>query len=199
VIRVGELQDSSLVARRVGTFQGVTCAAPSYIERHGAPESLADLQHHHAVNYFSSRTGRNIDWDFVVDGVTTEVKVDSTVSVNDADAYVACALQGFGLIQSARYMVLPYLENGQLVEVLPRWTPAPMPISVVYLQNRHLSPKVRVFVDWVAELFGRCVLLGGAAPMEHKQCEFAGKPGGHTLRSLVEQQNMAESLYYPAT
>jgi LysR family transcriptional regulator for bpeEF and oprC len=199
VIRVGELQDSSLVARRIGTFQGVTCAAPSYIERHGEPGTIEDLAQHRAVNYFSSRTGRNIDWDFVIDGVTTEVKLNGVVSVNDADAYLACALQGFGLIQSARYMVLPYLQSGQLVEVLPQWTPAPMPISVVYLQNRHLSPKVRVFVDWVSELFGRCVLLGGCTRTEQKHCEFAGKPGGHTLRSLVEQQNIAESMFYPAT
>jgi LysR family transcriptional regulator, regulator for bpeEF and oprC len=199
VIRVGALQDSSLVARRIGTFQGVTCAAPAYIKRSGVPHTIEELKQHHAVHYFSTRTGRTIDWDFVIDGVTTDVKMNGVVSVNDADAYIACGLQGFGLIQSARYMVLPYLESGQLIEVLPQWTPAPMPISVVYLQNRHLSPKVRVFVDWVADLFSGCSLLSGCTLGAAKECEFAGKASGHTLRSLVEEQNIAESMFYPAT
>ncbi|MDQ8036978.1 MAG: LysR family transcriptional regulator, partial [Pedobacter sp.] len=112
VVRLGELQDSSLIARRIGTFQGVTCAAPEYLAEYGTPQTLEDLNQHHAVHYFSSRTGRTIDWDFVIDGITTEVKVKGVVSVNDADAYVACGLQGFGLIQAARFMVLPHLESG---------------------------------------------------------------------------------------
>lgn len=195
VIRLGDLQDSSLVARRIGTFQGITCGSPDYLAEYGTPKKLEDLNNHHAVHYFSSRTGRTIDWDFVIDGVTTEVKVKGVVSVNDADAYVACGVQGFGLIQAARFMVLPQLESGELVEVLPQWSPAPMPISALYLQNRHLSPKVRVFVDWVAEIFGRCPLLSGCHSLEGQECEFATKPAGHTLRSLVEQQNLAERLF----
>jgi LysR family transcriptional regulator for bpeEF and oprC len=85
---VGDLQDSSMVARRIGTFQTVTCAAPTYLERHGVPHTIEDLQQHQSVHYFSSRTGRTIDWDFVVDGVTREVKMDGKLSVNDGDAYV---------------------------------------------------------------------------------------------------------------
>ena len=194
VIRVGDLQDSSLIARRIGTFQGVTVAAPSYLARCGEPKTIEALRQHTAVNYFSSRTGRNIDWDFVIGGNITEVSVNGLVSVNDADAYVDLALQGFGLIQIARYMVMPHLESGALVEVLPQWTPAPMPISAVYLQNRHLTPKVRVFVDWVAELFGRCPLLSGCTMAGNEKCEFSGKHSGNTLRTLVEQQNIAEAL-----
>jgi len=193
VIRVGELQDSSMIARRIGTFQGVTAAAPEYLERFGVPHSIEDLSQHWAVNYFSSRTGRNIDWDFVIDGAITEVRVNGIVSVNDSTAYVDCALQGFGLIQAARFMVIRHLESGELVEVLPQWTPAPMPISVVYLQNRHLSPRVRVFVDWVAELFGRCHLLSGCHLGVDEACGFVGKNGGNTVRALVEQQNMTEA------
>ena len=195
VIRVGALQDSSMVARRIGTFQGVTCGAPSYFERHGEPRTLDDLKNHRSVHYFSARTGRTIDWDFVIDGITTEVKMSGSVSVNDADAYVACGVQGMGLIQAARFMALPYLESGLLREVLPQYTPAPMPISAVYMQNRHLSSKVRVFVDWVADLFGRCPLLTGCTGDAEMGCQFAGKPRGHTLRSLTEQHNLEESLF----
>ncbi|MEC5399005.1 LysR family transcriptional regulator [Uliginosibacterium sp. H1] len=195
VIRVGELQDSSMVARRIGTFQGVTCASPSYIARHGAPKTIEDLQQHKAVHYFSSRTGRNIDWDFVIDGEIVEVKMQGVVSVNDGDAYITCGVKGFGLIQPPRYMVADQLASGELVEVLPQWSPSPMPISAVYLHNRHLSPKVRVFVDWVAELFQQCPLLSGCTMDANAVCEFAGKPSGHTLRSLIEQHNIAESVF----
>jgi LysR family transcriptional regulator for bpeEF and oprC len=166
VVRVGALQDSSLVARRIGLFEGVTCAAPDYIERAGMPASLEDLDNHKAVNYFSSRTGRTLDWAFLVDGKEIEVKMKSIVSVNDADAYVTCGLEGFGLIQPALFMVLPHLRSGQLVEVLPELKPLPMPISVVYPHSRHLSPKVRVFVDWIAEQFDRCPLLSGRGRLD---------------------------------
>jgi LysR family transcriptional regulator, regulator for bpeEF and oprC len=163
VLRIGELQDSSLVARRIGTLETITCAAPRYIERFGEPASINALQDHRAVHYFSSRTGRTVEWDFVVDGGVQEVKVPGKVSVNDAEAYVACGLQGFGMIQPPRFMVQSHLDSGALREVLPRWQPSPMPISVVYLQDRHLSPKVRAFVDWVAELFSRCPVLGNCS------------------------------------
>jgi len=79
---------------------------------------------------------------------------------------LTCALEGFGLIQLARFMVLPHLRTGALKEVLLDWKPLPMPISVVYPHSRHLSPKVRVFVDWIAEVFDRCPLLSGRQNLE---------------------------------
>lgn len=174
-IRIGELEDSSLVARRIGTFAGITCASPSYLERFGEPKTIDELAQHRAVHYFSSRTGRVIDWSFMVDGKQHDVQLNSMVSVNDGEAYVKCGLQGIGLIQVPRYLVSPLLESGELVEVLPQWTPPPLPISVVYLHNRHLSPKVRVFVDWVSELFRKCPLLSGCKHQVYdKECNFAG-------------------------
>jgi LysR family transcriptional regulator for bpeEF and oprC len=169
VVRVGTLEDSSLVARRIAVFQGVTCASPAYLSEYGVPETLADLDRQVAVNYFSTRTGRVVDPAFVVDGETIEVKMKSTVSVNDADAYLTCGVEGFGIVQLPRFMALPHLAAGQLVEVLPRWKPQPMPISAVYPRNRHLSPKVRAFVDWLAELFEQCPLLSGLED-EHHHC-----------------------------
>ncbi|HTH77059.1 MAG TPA: LysR family transcriptional regulator [Trinickia sp.] len=166
VIRVGALQDSSLVARRIGLFEGVTCAAPEYLTRAGEPKAIDELSQFQAVNYFSSRTGRIINFDFLVDGKEVEVKMPGSVSVNDADAYVTCAVEGFGLIQAPLFMVLPHLRSGALKEVLPAWKPLPMPISAVYPHSRHLSPKVRVFVDWVAEIFDRCPLLSGRQSLD---------------------------------
>ncbi|WP_408441604.1 LysR family transcriptional regulator [Paraburkholderia caffeinilytica] len=159
VIRIGTLQDSTLVARRIGIFERLTVASPLYLERHGTPETLDDLQRHLAVNYFLGRTGRNMDLTFIVEGETVDVKMPGKIAVNDVDAYVAGGLKGIGLIQAPRLMALPYLQSGELVEVLPQWKPMPLPISAVYPHNRHLSPTVRVFVDWVAELFGRCAQL----------------------------------------
>lgn len=159
VIRIGKLQDSALVARRIGSFKLVTCAAPGYLEHHGTPRNIDDLQRHVAVNYFSNQTGRTIDSEFVVDGVSRSVTMQSNVSVNDIESYVVCGQQGFGLIQPARFMVQADLESGKLVEVLPEIESVSFPIYVAYMQNRHLSPKVRVFVDWVTELFSASPLL----------------------------------------
>jgi LysR family transcriptional regulator for bpeEF and oprC len=152
-VRVGELQDSSLVARRIGQLSMVNCASPDYLARYGTPTSLEDLQDHIAVNYFSPRNGRRMDWDFVIDGQKQIHKVRSMVSVNDAESALACGLHGLGLMQTARFLVYEHLKSGELVEVLPDYISEPMPVSVIYPHNRHLSPKVRVFVDWVATLF----------------------------------------------
>lgn len=179
VVRVGALQDSSLVARRIGLFEHVTCASPDYLERNGIPKTIEDLENHKAVNYFSSRTGRVIDWSFKVGEKEVEVKMKSLISVNDADAYVTCGVESFGLIQPALFMVLPQLRSGQLVEVLPDLRPLPMPISAVYPHSRHLSSKVRVFVDWIAEVFDRCPLLSGRGSLD-KTC---------TMRTFEERES----------
>jgi len=160
VIRGGALEDSSLVARRIGMLQWATCASPDYLRRHGTPHSLEDLQRHRAVHYFWG-SGRNCNWDFVIDGKEQEVDVPGIVSVNDWMAHLKCGLQGFGLFQTARFLALPHLLDGELVEVLPQWRPSPLPISLLYLQSRQLSPKVRAFSDWVAGLFAACPLLNG--------------------------------------
>src|SRR5690606_3694715 len=151
VIRGGDLEDSTLVARRIGSFQFLTCAAPAYLERHGVPHTLDDLKNHRALNYFSSRSGRNYSWDFVIDGKVREIDMPGAVSVNDWGAHMALAKQGLGLIQTARYIALPHVQSGELIEVLPQWKPRPLPISLLYPQSRQLSPKVRVVSDWAAE------------------------------------------------
>ncbi|MGB6104419.1 MAG: LysR family transcriptional regulator [Pusillimonas sp.] len=196
-IRVGDLHDSSMVAKRIGTFESITCAAPVYIERHGVPEAIDDLARHYAVHYFSARSGKVIDWSFMLDGKATNVDIKSIVSVNDAEAYVQCGVNGFGLIQPARYMVAPHLQSGALREILTDLTPPSMPISAVYLHNRHLSPKVRVFVDWVSELFQRCPLLSGCRHMElNHECQFAAKSQPrHTVQNMLERESLEENVF----
>ncbi|WP_234484153.1 LysR family transcriptional regulator [Noviherbaspirillum pedocola] len=152
-VRVGSLQDSSLVGRQIGSMQFATCAAPSYLQRHGTPVGLDDLERHVAVVHLSGRTGRGLDMDFVVDGKVVPVKMNGRIAVDDADAYVSCGLQGLGLIQAARYQVAAHLASGALAEVLPQWRPAAMPVSLIYPQGRSSAPRVRAFIAWISEVF----------------------------------------------
>jgi LysR family transcriptional regulator for bpeEF and oprC len=199
VIRAGELRGPTLVGKRIGTMEVVTCAAPSYIERHGEPATPDKLNGHQAVHYFSSVTGRPLDWSFMMDGEAANYTVDGIIAVNDSEAYVTCGLNGFGLIQLPRYMVTPYLKSGALREVLAQWAPPPMPISVAYLHNRHLSSKVRVFVDWVSELFEQCPRMsacathGGYSP----ECAFGVQrsKARSNLRDLLEDQGVEDHVF----
>ncbi|MCH8619284.1 LysR family transcriptional regulator [Undibacterium sp. TS12] len=152
VLRGGELRDSSMIARRVALMTQITCASSSYLEKHGLPKTLADLEQHQAVNYFSSVTGRNVDFEFVVDGKKQLLPMKGMLSVNDADAYAASAAAGYGLIQLPRYHVAAQLAAGSMCEVLPGMRPPAMPVSILYPRHRQLSPRVRVFADWLTEL-----------------------------------------------
>ncbi|MGF6381222.1 LysR family transcriptional regulator [Paraburkholderia atlantica] len=152
-IQLGELPDSNLVARQLGTLDQVTCASPTYLARHGTPADLDELRAHVAVNCVSPHSGRECDFDFEVDGEARKVKLNGFVQVSDEQAYLTCGLQGLGMIQPARIAAQPYLDSGLLHEVLPQWKPVPMPVSVAYVKNRRVSPRVRAFVDWLAELF----------------------------------------------
>ncbi|VWC03181.1 LysR family transcriptional regulator [Burkholderia lata] len=155
-VRVGAMSDTSLVARRIGELAQINCAAPAYLERHGTPRSPDELPDHVAVGYFSSRTGRELDWEYadMDSGELHVVKMRSVVAVNSSQAYLACCLAGLGLIQAPRDGLGPLLADGSLVEVLPEWNAEPLPVSVVFPTGRHLAPRVRIFVDWLAETLG---------------------------------------------
>ncbi len=154
-IRGGNLPDSALIARRIGVLQFVVGATPAYLEKHGRPQHPNDLVNHRCINYFSSRTGKAFDWDFVRGEETIMIAAPACLAVNDATAYMTAGVQGLGLVQMARYQVEPMIESGQMELVLEDWLSIPLPINVVYPQNRHLSAKLRVFVEWVAELFSQ--------------------------------------------
>jgi LysR family transcriptional regulator for bpeEF and oprC len=149
-LRVGTLRDSSLVAKRVGELRQINVAAPAYLAQHGRPLIPADLARHYAVNFFSSQGGRDLDWEYLEDGETRSMVMRSLVSVGSAEAYVASCRAGLGLIQAPRLGMEALLDTGELEEVMPRWRPAPLPVAIVYSHNQHLSPRVRVFVDWLA-------------------------------------------------
>jgi LysR family transcriptional regulator for bpeEF and oprC len=152
-VRGGALDDSSLIARRVAVMNFVTCAAPAYLEKYGVPAHPNDLMRHRCVNYFSARTGKTFDWDFSRDGQRVQMQLPGNIAVNDSNAYVSAGLAGLGIVQLSTAMSDPLMQQGRMRVVLTEWTSDPLPVHVVYPQNRHLSAKVRVFVEWVAELF----------------------------------------------
>ncbi|MGP8435018.1 LysR family transcriptional regulator [Paraburkholderia fungorum] len=164
MIRFGPLSDSNLVAKRVGSIRKVTAATSQYLTRYGVPESIAELSDHICVRYLPAGQLKGPDLSFEVNNRTVCVNLRASVCVNDIEAYLGCGLKGLGIMQVPRFIGLPYLCSGELVNLLPQFAPAPVPVSVVYPHNRHLSKSVRVFVDWIANLFARSALLSTDQP-----------------------------------
>ena len=152
VVRMGELEDSSLIASSIGYLPMVTCAAPSYIERYGTPQSLVDLGAHRAVNYFSGNNPRPIEWVFNVDGEVKAMRLESGIRVNDTEAFVASALAGFGLLQGLEISVRSHLQDGSLVQVLSDYGVPAKRVSILYPHRELLPPKVEVFIEWLKAL-----------------------------------------------
>ena len=156
VIRGGELSDQSLVARRIGNLEFITVAAPDYLERKGTPTHPLEIEEKHAsVIYFSPQSGRHYPLEFRRGDESIDVTGPYQLSVNEANAYVTSIVAGLGIGQITSWQAQRHLANGTLVQLLPEWTQPLLPVYVVYPPNRHLSAKVRAFVDWAAELFQR--------------------------------------------
>ncbi|MCF6114261.1 LysR family transcriptional regulator [Mesorhizobium muleiense] len=174
-IRVGTLNDSSLIARPLGRLELINCASPVYLAKYGVPEKIADLTDHLAVNYASPFTGRLDEWECVENGESRKLPMRGLVTVNNAESYIACCLAGLGLIQIPAYDVRHHLEAGRLSEVLRNWRAAPMPITLLYPHRRHLSRRLKVFVDWIEKLLASETLTSapgmGSIPDDegHKQ------------------------------
>ncbi len=156
VIRGGDLLEQSLVARRLGNVPLMAVASPAYIKARGMPKHPAELEREHTtVNFFSARTGRPYMQEFTKDGEMIEVAGRYKLSVNESNALTAAVLAGLGVSMMAAFTAEPLVKSGELVRVLEDWTCPVIPLYVVYPPNRHLSAKVRSFVEWVAELFSR--------------------------------------------
>lgn len=152
VLRFGEKADSELVARKLADVQLVTCASPAYLERHGVPRTIADLGSHLAIGYASPFTGRVETWHGVVDGEPVTVPLRSIVTASNAEMYIACCEAGLGLIQVPLFDIRDALADGRLTEVLTHMPAGTMPVAIVYAHRRKLTPRVRAFVDWMADL-----------------------------------------------
>lgn len=175
VLRGGVITDQNLVARRVAEMYFITAASPAYIARYGRPTHPSQLEEDHSVvGYFSHRTGRQMPLDFTKNGERIEIEGRTIVSVNDSNAYVAAALAGLGIAQAPSFMMQEHMCRGELEPVLADWCADPVPLHVVYPPNRHLSTKLRVFVDWVAELFARNDLMQRCSSLPRMEAAAGG-------------------------
>ena len=153
VLRAGDPADSGMVARRVAMLDEITLASPAYLARHGIPATPEDLEGHRMVGFQSSATGGVIPLEFTVAGAVKRVALPTRVVVTAAESYAALARQGLGLIQIPRYHARADLKDGLLAPILPGYPPPGAPVSVLYPSSRQLSPRVRVFIDWIVALF----------------------------------------------
>lgn len=153
-VRIGTLQASSLVVRPLGRIALINCASPAYLREHGVPEHPDRLDHgHRAVGYASATTGRELPWEYLApDGREHVRTVPSQVVVNNAESYIACCRAGLGLIQIPRFDVQHLLDAGALVEVMPAYRAAPMPVSLLYPHRRQRPRRLAVFVEWFETL-----------------------------------------------
>lgn len=149
---IGEIDDTSLVARRVGFLYFATCAAPAYLRTHGLPAHPRELTRHRCLNHFAPRTGATVEWVFSKGNERVQAVFPGHLALEDENSYVTAAEAGLGIAQMPAFVVKEAMERGALDLVLGDWFPEPAPLHVVYPQSRHLSRRVRVFVDWLATL-----------------------------------------------
>lgn len=157
VVRGGELTDQSLMARRVAGLPMGVYAAPSYLERSGTPAHPQALEeaHHRIVGYRGARTGKILTCLVQREGESVEVLGRHTLTVDDGNAYLAAGLAGLGVLWLPQYMAKTHEARGELVPLFREWRIDPMPLYVAFPPNRHVSRKLRVFIDWVAELLAQ--------------------------------------------
>jgi len=157
VLRVGTPQDSTMIGRKMADLDQATVASPDYLARHGTPAHPDALDGHLMVGFVSTVTGSLLPMDFRIEGKSRDVLLPTSVTVTTGETMAAAARQGLGLIQVPRYRLAADLAAGTLVEILADFPPDSMPVHVLYPHSRQLSPRVRVFIDWLAGEFARQV------------------------------------------
>jgi LysR family transcriptional regulator for bpeEF and oprC len=154
-IRMGELEDSNLIARKLGYFNNVLCAAPAYLRKHGAPHNIDDLKQHRCINYVFPSTGKPYQWQFDTPSGRVDLDIEAHMLINDAESVIQAAVAGLGIIQIPHCLAASALAKGQLEIVMTETISTGSPLWIVYPQKRHLSARVQAFIEWVSELFQR--------------------------------------------
>lgn len=149
VVHIGELQSSSVVARKLCDLRYVTVASPDYLARYGEPATPDDLQRHRCLTYYVPQTNRYRDWHFAVNGQRVSKAVAGPLNINGADGLLEAALEGAGIAMVSTFIAADAVRAGQLRIILPSYVCDGPAISVVYLSRRHLSMRVRAFVDFL--------------------------------------------------
>tara|TARA_B110000444_G_scaffold31445_1_gene26659 strand:- start:2047 stop:2934 length:888 start_codon:yes stop_codon:yes gene_type:complete len=151
-IRISQLKDSSLIARRLAPNRRYIAATPEYLERNGTPKSVDDLKDHRLITWPPGNPLN--DWHFLIDGVDRIIKVKGAIAVNEGDAILTTLLAGGGLGMTQEFLAGPFVKEKKLVPLLEEIVREDNPIYAVYPSSRHLSPKVRAFVDFLVKTYG---------------------------------------------
>jgi DNA-binding transcriptional LysR family regulator len=157
VVRGGEIADQSLIARRVGDLQLGVYAAPTYLQRAGMPSHPRELEdsHHRIVGFLWARAGKPVPYAMQCGDESLKVQGRYVLAVDDGNAYLAAGLAGLGILWLPEYMAKAHRQRGELVPLLENWRLEPMPLYLAFPPNRHVSAKLRVFIDWVVELMAQ--------------------------------------------
>jgi DNA-binding transcriptional LysR family regulator len=152
VMRVGSVDDLSLIARPLGAFSVTNCASAEYVRTHGMPRTVEDLAHHQLIHYVGTFGAKSMGFEYH-DGVAYRtVDMPGAITVNSAEAYQESCLAGLGIIQVPGPGMRKFIEQGLIVEVAPELRAEPMPVWLLYAQRRNLSRRVQVFMTWIADL-----------------------------------------------
>lgn len=166
VVRVGEVTNQSLVARHVGDLPLGVYASPGYLAKMGTPSHPSELKapHHRIVGFFWSRSGRIFSPTMHRGNEHLNVHGNPPLVVDDGNAYVSAGVTGLGAVQVPTYMAQPHVESGDLIPLFVDWHMDPMPMYIAFHPNRHVSAKLRVFIDWAATLIGQQHPVGPMPP-----------------------------------
>ena len=153
VIRIGQLNNSELIVRHLGHLQQITLASPKYLEMHGTPNHLNDLKTHFMIGCYSTARQKPLPLEFIVKNKTQFFELPFNIQVNGANTYSAAAQQHFGIIQVPRYGHIKALEEELLCQILEHYPVPSMPVSLLYPSRTLISPKQKVFIEWIVKLF----------------------------------------------
>lgn len=167
VLRVGPLVDADLVARPLGMMKMRNVASPAYLRTYGTPKTLADLAGHRLVHYAPKLGVQGAAWEYQEEGgAIRKHPMRSAIVVNGTDAYQAACLAGLGLIQAPVHGTQRLVDAGLLVDVMPRFAAAPMPVSLLYPHRRQLAPRVKAVLNWLTQVVEPHLGdTGGAGPI----------------------------------
>lgn len=146
-IRVGHLNDSTMVARNIGNMRFKTVASPHYINTHGMPSTPKDLKNHQCLINTAVTNAKR--WSYLINGKSTVIKVAGSLEVNDSQSLKAFAIANQGIAQLPSFYVDAAIQSGELIEILSDYVPSPLPVNLLYPSQRLLSPTVRALVDYL--------------------------------------------------
>lgn len=149
-VRIGPVTDTRLIAKKIYGIRFVTCASPSYLAKHGTPRKPEDLARHQCLPYWMPQIGKHREWPFAQHGVRFETVVSGRLNVNNSEALVDAAIAGEGICSVATFLAVDAVKSGKLKVVLKDFVTEGPPVSAVYLPSRHLSARVRAFLDFLA-------------------------------------------------